>query len=54
MRNPFKRLEFPERVMLCLVIFLLIAFIIDAINNGGVENSSITEALKAIGEIFGG
>lgn len=53
MRNPFKKLDFPDKVMLFLAVFLIIVFAIDYMTSETIELKDTTEVLKSIGEVFG-
>ena len=51
-RNPLKDLEFPERVLLALVIFIIGLFIWDSVANGALDRTNIIDVFKAIEDIF--
>lgn len=49
-----RKLDFPEKVIICFVLFLLGLFLWDISFNGALEKTTFVDMLKTIGEAFGG
>jgi len=49
-----RKLDFPEKVIICFILFLLGLFLYDISFNGALEKTAFVDMLKTIGEAFSG
>jgi hypothetical protein len=52
MQNPLNDLDFSQKAMLFLVVFIVGIFLWDVINNNVLDKVTVNEILKSIGKIF--